>query len=482
MQTDANRTLLSFVPETVYGVVPTSPAFRPLRMTSASLAFAPKTDVTKELRADRQIPDIIRTGFEAGGQVPAEVSYGALDDMMYGGLMSDWVVRGAFAENVSSGSKITATTATTFAVTGVAFNVGDIVRASGFTNAANNGIFVAVTGTVSGTLTVSGGLVVETPPAGARLTFAGRVYASALLSTTATTLVRSAGSWITDGVVAGEWIKIGSDTITTGKFATATCNGWARVASVSALTLVLDVIPTGMTTDTGTGKTIAIFFGDYLRNGVTPKSFTLEEQFQDLAVPEYHTYTGMRVGTMVFTAASQSIMEANITFMGANATYLTTRVAGATDLPVATGEVLNTSANVGRIAEGGAALTDPNYVMSSEITIDNTLRRQNAIGNAGSIGIGLGRANVTGKISTYYGNNSLLSKLLANTASSFDQRIMSSDGSYAMVFDVPRVKYASGAPTVPGVDTDRMLDLTFQGLVHPTLGYTLHIQRFAGIN
>jgi hypothetical protein len=245
--------------------------------------------------------------------------------------------------------------------------------------------------------------------------------------------------------------------------------------------MTFDVIPVGMAIDAGTGQTIAIFIGDYIRNGVTPLSYTLEQQFQDLATPEFHTYTGMRVGNLTLNAASQSIMEANLTFMGANATFLTTRFAGATDLPISTGEVLNTSANVGRIAEGGAALANPNYVMNSEIAIDNTLRRQNAIGSAGSVGIGLGRVNVTGKISTYYGDKTLLTKLLNNTNTSFDERILSSDGSYAMVFDVPKVKYASGAPTVPGVDTDRMLELTFQGLVHPTLGYTVHIQRFAGV-
>lgn len=479
---DANRTLLSLVKESVFNTTPATPAFRPLRMKSSSLAFTPKTDTTKEIRADRQIPDLIRLGFEAAGQVPMETSFGALDDIIEGAQMNTWTLRGAQVENTAAGTPITAVSATTFSCGTATFAVGDLVRASGFINPANNGIFEAAAGTVSGSLVTAGGLVVETPPKGAKLTFCGKKFAATALSADVSgTLTRASGSWITDGFVAGEWIKIGSGSIPGNAFATAGCNGWARISVVTALVLTFDVVPTGYATDAGTGKTVSIFMGDYIRNGTTPQSYTLEQQFQDLVTPEFHLYTGMRVGNLTLTAASQSIMESNVTFMGANATFATTRFAGATDLPIATGEVLNTSSNVGRIAENGVALAVPNYVMNSEITIDNTLRRQNAIGTPGSIGIGLGRANVSGKLSTYYGDMTLLNRLLNNTATSFDQRVSSSDGSYATIFDVPLAKYATGAPTVPGVDTDRMLELTFQGLLHPTLGYTLHIQRFAGV-
>ncbi len=486
---DSNRTKITLVKETVFGAIPATPAFEELRTTGASMSASIRTDVSKELVSDGQVKDLILLGKEAGGNANFELSYGSLLTVMEGALRSTWANRFLLRRNVTAGSAITSITAAggtvTFSPAGTAPVAGDVFRLSGFTNAANNGIFVATGGSTTTALFASLGLVDEpAPPMGAQLTKVGVQFGAAVISAGAApnTLVRSAGSWITDGIVPGEWIKVGGAAAAT-QFATAAmASSWVRVATVTALTLTLDRVPTGWAVDAGTGKTIKLFYGDYIRNGVALASYTLEEQFQDLTAPEFFYYNGLRVGTLTIEATASAIATAQVTFMGTGTSIALARTAGATDIPPRDTDVLNSSSNVGRLAENDAVIQGPNYVMGMGIEINNNLRRQNQVGSVTSWGIGVGRCIVTGKLNTYYGSKAILDKLINSTTSSYDVRFLESDGSRGLLFDCPKIKFmGNGEATVPGVDTDRMLDLGFQALKHTALGYTIEVMRFEGL-
>ena len=234
--------------------------------------------------------------------------------------------------------------------------------------------------------------------------------------------------------------------------------------------------PASWTVDTGTGKTIQIFFGDKIINGTTKKSYSIERQYLDHSPPTYEVFTGMTVNTFQFQAQPQEIMTASASFMGKGAAASTTRISGATSLPTTTNDLLNTSSHVGRIAEAGAAVGSPNYVIEASIQINNNLRRVNAIGEAGAIAINAGRCNVSGNLNTYFGDLTLYNKLLNNIATSYDLRV-GRDNKYVII-DLPRIKFSSGSPEVPGPDTDVPLNLGFQAMRDPTLGYTIKVQQF----
>ncbi|MBL3683997.1 hypothetical protein F2981_02515 [Sinorhizobium meliloti] len=53
-------------------------------------------------------------------------------------------------------------------------------------------------------------------------------------------------------------------------------NGWARIVAVTAGKLTLDNLPTGWAANAGAGKTLRVFFGDRIKNGVTMFSNTIE--------------------------------------------------------------------------------------------------------------------------------------------------------------------------------------------------------------
>lgn len=91
---DASSTQLFYRPENVWGEEPSAHSpqqpLRELRFTQESLNFTANTEVSEEIRSDRQVSDIIRTGIETGGDVGIELSFGAHDDLFEGALYNDW--------------------------------------------------------------------------------------------------------------------------------------------------------------------------------------------------------------------------------------------------------------------------------------------------------------------------------------------------------------------------------------------------------
>jgi hypothetical protein len=102
------------------------------------------------------------------------------------------------------------------------------------------------------------------------------------------------------------------------------------------------------------------------------------------------------------------------------------------------------------------------------------------IGQIGAYGIGTGRCVVTGTLTTYFGDGSIVAKILAGTASSVDFVAKDAAGNSLLV-DLPRLKYTSGSTPAPGQDQDVVVDANFQAIKHSTLGYTIHMQVVEGV-
>jgi hypothetical protein len=485
---DANRTAVGLVEEAVLGTTPANPAIEALRVKGANLAYSKATVTSKELRPDGQVPDVVTVGFDAGGDIPLEASYGALDTLFRGALRSEWVwsaIRQNTATQTGNISAVSATAYTVAASGGTLYNAQAfaqqmLIRATGFGQAGNNRLFVAAAGTTGTSVAMTGGTVEAAPPVGARLKAIGFQGASGDLTATASGLAATALNFTTLGLVPGQWLWVGG--LAAGNaFATPANKGWCRVSTVAAAALTFDIVPTGWAIDAGAAKTINVYTGDYLRNGTTRRSFTVELQYQDLATPEYEYYTGMVVSTLELTVGQKAILEAKAAFMGLNVSNVTARVAGATDVAAPTNDVLNTSSNVGTMLDNGAPIPGGNFVMGLSLSITNNLRRNDIVASLATVNIGVGQFRVEGTLHTYYGSNAILQKVRNSTASSYFVPL--TDGSnHAILVDLPRIKYTDGTPTVPGIDTDRMLDTKFAAMRHPTLGYTMHIQRFEEYN
>jgi len=155
---DANRTVLRYVEETTWGEVPAGPPkFTNLRETGESLKGSKQTEVSEEIRSDRQIPNVIRTGIGAEGDLNFEYSYASYHDFLRALLMAAaW----ASAVTVASAAQVDVTAASGTFTHSVAWDtpptVGSWVRVSGYTGAyvGNNGYFKVAT-SAAGVFTVS---------------------------------------------------------------------------------------------------------------------------------------------------------------------------------------------------------------------------------------------------------------------------------------------------------------------------------------
>ncbi len=503
LMSDTNRSAIRAVKETSYRVFPANPVYQEVRITSAGMTYSPTTEVSNELDSTRQVRDLILTGFDAAGDVATEYSIGNIDVFMEGAMCNPWrrsaeIYNGISWEYGTTATRITgavlASTTTTLTVTAAttlsgtaanaattAFVVNGLIRNSGYSVAANNGVFLTTASTAT-TVAFTGGAS-ETPPATARTKLVGVQGASGDIAATVTSgnaLTSTTLDFTTLPLLVGQWVKI-SNEAGAFSFATAGNNTYARVSAIAAQRLSFDVVVGTWAADVGTGKTIRLYFGDSIRNGVALYSYRVEQQLELDAGTRYAYFRGMEVNSMAFNGDTRAIIQVTLNLMGSDSTgYSPTRDAGAATGASANGTVLDSSNAVPFLLEGGSTVTAPNYVSSFSFSLENNLRAKTAVGSPGAISIGQGRASFTGNLNTYFGDETVLNKLITNTASSVAFSFRDSADSSVEIWDIPRLKYSSGAPEITGIDADIFSNLAFQGLRDAVGGrdYTVLLSRF----
>lgn len=469
---DTNRVKIAFKKQAGLGQIPANPDLQALRFTGApDLAYAPSTVTSEEIRDDRQVGDLTLVGAQAGGSVPFELSYGNTDEQFEVALFNLWAEKA-----LRSGANITDVAVGAYNIlTGTAYAEGMLVRASGFGEAANNGLFRAEAGSNDLQVARTGAVLEASPPPDARLKQVGFEGGPGDIEADASGLTSTLLDFTSLGLSIGEQIKIGG-TAAANRFDTAPNNTWVTIATISANAMTFNDLPTGWAADAGTGKNIQVWVGDVLRNGVNKQFMYLEETFSDHSPETYQYFEDMGINVLELSLPSQSIITGNLTFFGTAAELTETRAAGASDLPATTADVMNSSSNVGRIAEGGSIVQGKNYILELSINVNNNLRYQNAVGALGAIGIGAGECTVTGTLNTYFDDKTIAEQVINNTETSVNVVVTRNNQAYA--FNLPRLKYSSGAPTVPGKNQDVTVNAEYQAILDPTFGYTIQIQRF----
>jgi hypothetical protein len=471
---DTNRVRLTSVEEVTLGTTPDTPRMRRARMTGEGLQFQPAFTQSAEIRDDRMNADPSKTNETNQGPINGELSYpvdlSPFSAWLKSLFFNPWVNTPSRDNDGVADSVITGVAAEDGVITvltGAPFVVGHLVRASGFTNAGNNGLQAITTGSATVPAVGDGILTDEAaPPATARLKVVGLQGTAGDIVAVADGLTSTTLDFTTFGLVVGQWVKIGA----TGagfRLATAACNGWARVIAIAAHKLTLDNLPTGWATDTGTGKTLRVFFGDTIKNGVTTFSETLERGFMAQAVPSYIIQRGMIAGQGEFNFQSEQLATWTLTFTGMTGEISTTSLDDAPD-PATTNRIMSAAVNVGRIAEAGVSIGGPNFIKSLKLTINNNLRPLSAIrddGQVGPVDIGSGSADVTVALESYFGSAVLLQKLFAGTATNLNARV--AKDSQAIVFGIPRVTFTDGSVSAGGKNQDAMLPLTAQASIDP---------------
>jgi len=469
--TQSNRTQLALVRETTMGTTPNTPRMRKMRMTGESLAFNPSYVTSDEIRPDRMNVAPILVMKDSAGGINFELSYpddnSPISEIFRSAFENPWTNTPTFFNDGTADSVITdaGTVANTYAVTsgGTAVVVGHLVRATGFTNAANNQIFRATSSTGTTIVGTALSLTAETaPPGTAKLKVIGFQGASGDITATSTGLGSTALNFTTLGLAVGQWIKIGA-TAAGNRFATAALNDWVRITAITATALTCDNLPTGWTTDAGTGKTIIVYFGDQIKNGTTQTSMTIERGFLGQTTPVYIVNVGMNVNTLQTTINSRAKITCAAAFIGMGGSESTSALSGSPDA-VTSGAVMAANANVGRLAENGSRLTSPNWAKNIDFTINNNLRTIESVDSVSPVAVRDGECTVTGKLSCYFGDDTLLAKFYAGTLTALNARV--AKNSQALVWQFPQVTLnAGGNPQATAKNTDVMQNFDFSASI-----------------
>ena len=477
--TDTSLVRLSAVRETTAGTTPGSPRMRLATAAGISLDSNPSYQQSALLRADRMNADAELSGEVNGGSIAFEFTYPRslwpASEMWRSLFNSTWLDTPMHDNDGTADSACTGVALNNgiFTVTdqsgsggfaGTAYAVRHLVRMTDFGLAANNGIFrVTANGATQITCAPTTTAAEAAPPAAARMKVVGFEGASGDITATATGLGSTALDFTTLGLRVGQWIKIGG-TGATFRFATEALNDWARITGITATALTLDNRPAGWGTDAGTTRTIRVWFGDVIRNGTTETALSLEKGYMGQAVPNYVLQAGMHVVSGDLALSAKQKVTGSFGFLGMASTSGTTSIDASPDAEAdpETYPIFTCSTNVGRVSEGGAALAGPNFCRSMRWTWNNNSRSQEAIDRRGAVGVGMGRADLSITLDSYFGDGALLAKARAGTVTSLSVLLRKANAAgtnMAVLLTAPRCKLM-GFPSAAGPDQDSMLSLT----------------------
>jgi len=407
----ADRVRLAYVVESIPGTTPTTPALQIVRLTGESLDVTRENIVSSELRADRNVMDLIQVGGGAGGGMEFELSYGTYDDLLASALQSSW----------SGGS------------------------------AADPDKIVTVTDMINGVYTIA-----AQPAAPARITVTRTV----------------AGSADTAGVVTITGTDANDNPITEDITPGAT---GVTISGQKTFKTVTLVVGSGWTSD-GTADQITVgvaAMATVLKNGSTPKSFTLERTLLDLSPNAYFRFKGMQANGFSLTCATKEIVKGSFDFLGMSGEAAEEAISGATYLDATTGEVMDAASGFAGFSVAGLSGV---HVSSLSLDATNNLRAPTAAGSVDALGIGAGRFELSGSLEAYFEDIELYEAFLDGDATSLAFTLGSTAGE-KYTFTIPNLKFETGTVQAQGNDSDIMASMTYRGLYDSVNGCTLMIER-----
>lgn len=494
---DSNATGLRIAEESTLGVLPGSPVWYPQEPNSyndfgGNLSLVARNPINQSRQNQKgSVVDL-----DASGGYNTDLTQSNLNRVLQGFFFAN--MRETFSTLPINGTQIEITAVDGSgeeyqAASGLDdFLVNHLVLASGFTLASNNGLKMLTTVAADGV--VAAGLDTETPPADAKLQVVGYQFASATLNVAIVgglpRLSRASGSFdFTDlGLMVGQWIFIGGD-LTAEKFATAANNGFARIRDISATYIEFDKTETTMVNETGTGKTIRIFYGNVLKNESDPdlivrKTYQLERTLGHDGVGIQSEYLiGSVANTLNLTMGTAGKVTADLAFVSTDFEQRsgTTGVKSGDRPALTSGDMFNTSSDVRRIKMN---IIDPvsanptalfGYVTDFTLNINNGVTPNKAIGVLGAFDTSAANFVVGGNVTAYFSTIAAVNAIRSNSDVTLD--VILAKNNAGVVFDIPLLALGDGRLNVQQ-DQAITLPLSLQAAESEN-NYTLLFTEFA---
>jgi hypothetical protein len=179
-----------------------------------------------------------------------------------------------------------------------------------------------------------------------------------------------------------------------------------------------------------------------LKAGTTRRSYTVERHHQDIG--KYLRSTGCQFNTMSLSVAPNSMVTGSFGIIGSGFATSGAALGSATYSAESTTAPFDSFS--GSIKEGGSAIA---IITALELNIDNGMEALYVVGSADTLLPSIGKSSVTGSVTAYFENTTLLDKFVAETTSSIEFTLTDAAGNDYIVL-LPKVKYNSGNPEVSG--------------------------------
>lgn len=467
---DSNVTGLRFAEESaVLGVLPGSPVWYPLEPNSyddfgGSVALVARNPIN----SGRQRKKGVITDLDAAGGFNSDLTQFNLKRLMQGFMFANLNEKGALAPINGTAEPVTNVDGVAeeydMAANADKFAVGDLVFASGFTNAANNGLKRVISVTAATNVGVAGDLVDEaSPPAAATLKIVGFQGAAGDIdvdaSGTLPALTSTVADFTTMGLIPGEWVYIGGDSALLA-FVNAANNGFARVNSVAANRLEFDKTDATMVTEASTTETIQLFFGDVIKNEAllsnqVRRSYQLERTLGDNGTGEQSEYlVGAIPSEFTLNVAQADKITIDLSFVAIDHETRdgTTGVKSGARPAQAEFPAFNTSSDFSRTKLAVVSEVDSNptalfaFVTDFTLSINNNVSPNKAVGVLGAFDVTAGTFEVGGAITAYFADIAAVASVRSNADVTQDFAIAKDNA--GMLFDVGLVGLGDGRANV----------------------------------
>lgn len=458
---DSNITGVAFAEEASLGVL-SSPVWRRLEPNSYNDFGGELTVVAPNpINPSRQRKKGIVTDLDASGGFNHDLTTYNLQPLFEGVMFADMRRKPRGTVTLVDLDTVNPDEYETTTTTG--FAVGTLVKGHNFINAANNALNV-VTVVVPGVSVevATGQLVAETGTANTYIQAVGFRSAAGDIDVNASgdfaTLTSTTLNFTTLGLVVGQWIFLGGD-LTINQFTNAANNGFKRIRSISANSLVVDKSVLPMVTEANAAQLVDIYFGDVLRNEtgalIKRRSYTVERLLgaPDDSFPaqiQSEHIRGAVPSEFTLNIPTANLVNVDFSFLAIDHLQrdgatgpLQTSVQAPQRAPV-----FNTSSDFSRIKmqvvsnvnEAPSSLFA--FITEATININNNLSGNKAVSVLGAFDVTAGTFQVGGSITAYFGNVSAVQAVRNNSDITLDMAIIKSNA--GVVIDIPLLSLGDG--------------------------------------
>ncbi|WEL95609.1 hypothetical protein [Xanthomonas phage vB_XooS_NR08] len=495
---DSNITGLAYAEEECLKQLPTTPVWYGLEPNSYSDFGGELSTVARApIDPSRQNKKGTITDLDASGGFNSDFTKSNLTRLLQGFFFADARELASTAPINGAAVAISGVAASTKTYTvasgGAAFAANMLVNATGFANAANNGLKTVASSTAT-TVVVNETLIDEAaPPAGVKLEVVGRQLAAADANIAVTSgvasLVVTAGDFTTmPELFPGRWVFIGGDAAS-NRFANNV--GYARIKSVSAKALVFDDTTFAAATETGTGKSIRLFVGVVIKNEKNPalikrRSYNIERQLgQGLNGVQAEYLEGAVANEFTLNIPQADKLNADLTFIACDNTHRSGDVGDeiktGTRIAAPGEDAYNTSSDIYRIKMNvlDPASSNPaalfGYVSEANVSINNNVSPNKAVGILGAFDTTAGNFEVGGSITAYFTTVAAVKAVRANADVGLS--VISAAKNAGFIFDIPLLGLGGGRLNVEK-DAPITVPLEPAGAENPN-GYTMLYEVFS---